>query len=116
MANSPVGVNAWSWVGDYSDVGYTNRNTNASTASSYWLIAAYNDTMGRQTWTDTNDGFKLDFLKTKSLICPTGSTSTSGGGCSTTGTGNPVPEPTSLALVAAALLGAGYTRRRKRAA
>jgi hypothetical protein len=74
-----IGTGAWELVGNYSDVcrnssnnlatnttcNQTNstRSTGSTAASSYWLIAAYNTTMGGGTWTTGNDGFKLNRIR-----------------------------------------------------
>lgn len=106
----------WSLVGSYSDLATStsdNLNTNArainagAISSSYWLISAYNSTIGGQSWSEGNDYVKLN-LVAGTFTC----VNSNAPGCSNT----QVSEPASLALVGAALLGAfGLRRRRPRA-
>lgn len=139
-ASASVGSNAtlsrlggWQLVGNYSNIcrdsngtfltgssnncdsgGHTNSrvDTGALGASSYWLISAFNNDMAPGVhWTNTNDGFKLNFLKTSSFSCPGGGSAGPGGGC--TPGRNDVPAPGSLALAGLGMLGLWATRRRR---
>jgi hypothetical protein len=97
--------------------GNLSDSFNGLGSSSWWIISAYFGAeihpggagsaglINGGNLTAGNDYFKL--------LSFSGTVTTNPGGGTGTGTG--IPEPTSLALVAAALLGAGYTRRRKRA-
>lgn len=126
---STIGTGAWAFVGDYSnmcknssgadvsgscDSTKSRRDTGTDKASSYWLIAAYNTTMSSLDAfsSETDDGFKVNFLKAKSYLCPAGGSATPGGNCGGSN-GTPVPEPGSMALAAVAFLGLAISRRRK---
>ena len=126
---STIGTGAWAFVGDYSNVcknssgadttgtcdsTKSRRDTGTDKASSYWLIAAYNTTMSSLDAfsSETDDGFKVNFLKAKSYLCPGGGNPTPGGNCGGSN-GTPVSEPGSMALAAAAFLGLAISRRRK---
>ncbi len=94
------------------DAAQSTVSTGAAIGSSYWLISAFNTTMDTVSgMTDTNDGFKLNFLRTVAYTCPAGQTSNGGGTCAPNAP-NGTPEPGSLALLAAAALAGAVTRRR----
>lgn len=122
-----IGTGAWAFVNDYANVcknssgadatgtcdsTKSRRATGATQASSYWLISAYNTAMSGLDGfaSETDDGFKLNFLQARSFACPNG-TPTPGGGCGSNNTN--VPEPGSMALAVTAFLGLAITRRRK---
>lgn len=112
-SNKALSTTGWTLVSSLADVvGGTNRNTYGTTGSSWWMISAFNSTLGGSSCYTNNSGgttaagvngkcdngddaFKLNFLKT---------TTPSGGGG--------VPEPGSIALVAAGLLAATAARKR----
>ncbi|MCC6474974.1 MAG: PEP-CTERM sorting domain-containing protein [Burkholderiales bacterium] len=85
--------NGWSIVGNYSDLTTNVERSlnNASTSSSYWLIAAYNSTFG-ETWTTGNDFVKVSSV---SGVVPPPPPPPS----------NNVPEPQTALLMAIGLLG-----------
>ena len=109
----------WQYVSSYRGVGTTTQDLgiNASMASSWWLIAAFNTTMsggstgcrtfanGTATAGNTatcdghDDGFKLQYVSTKA---PSNYVPRNGTG---------VPEPGSLALAGLALFALAGTRR-----
>ncbi|WP_284616167.1 exosortase-dependent surface protein XDP1 [Aquabacterium humicola] len=96
-------VSGWELVGSYSDLhanGYTAAINPDDKASSWWLISAYNNTYGGQSWSTNNDYVKL--LSVSGVKCTYN--------C---GPDQGVPEPASLALVALALVAGQATRRRK---
>ncbi len=112
--SNTIGASGWQLVSSYSDVCKNSSNvlvsntnctaanstvtTGATSASSYWLISAYNTTMDTvNSFTSGNDGFKLNWLRTTNAPPPPPG----------------VPEPSSMALLAAAALGFVGARRRK---
>ena len=120
---STIGSGGWELVGNYSNIcnvsygSCTNNaiSTGTATASSYWLIAAYNTTMGGSPGpfsSQIDDGFKLNYLQTAAYTCPGGGSAGPGGTCQTVTTG--VPEPDSLALAGLAAFAGFVVRRRRR--
>lgn len=108
----------WSLVGNYGGLtsGTDTINT-GSVGSSWWLITAYNSSFGASTNGNAvnqgNDFFKFTSVSGANCTTGTGGNSSSCGYPSSSG-GTSVPEPSSLALVGAALLAAGYSSRRRR--
>jgi hypothetical protein len=115
-ANTTLAAAGWSLVGSYKDLtadsslpfGGASRSTGATSASSWWLITAFNSALNGGTSCKTaagaaatcdegDDAFKLNYITTAA--------SPGGGG------GGKAPEPASLALVVVALLGASAARR-----
>lgn len=93
MADATKG---WKLVGSYSNAGTGNENINTGGfTSSWWIVSAYNSTIGGGQGWGTSDYFKLYSV--------TGSKATNG-----------VSEPGSLALAAMALFGVAAMRRRAR--
>ncbi|NRF69569.1 PEP-CTERM sorting domain-containing protein [Aquincola sp. S2] len=94
-------LSGWELIGSHSDVGVSGTASinPDDKASSWWLISAYNNTYGGQTWSTNNDYVKL--------------LSVSGVKCTDCGGGGSAPEPGSLALVALALVAGNTVRRRK---
>ncbi len=89
------GDNAWKLVNHYANVGDLTGNTAAVSttgSSSYWLISAYNGTLG---WTTGNDAFKLLAVAGNVVTPPPG-----------------VPEPGSLALLGLGAAGLLAARRK----
>ncbi len=90
--------NGWTLVDSYSNVAGT-QSIAGGASSSWWLISAYNSTIGGvKSWTDTN----LDYFKLLSFAGNTVAPPPPPG----------VPEPGSLALAAFAAFGAFAARRR----
>lgn len=113
--SNTIGGTGWQLVNSYANVcrdganaavvnnncsaGNSTVSTGATSASSYWLISAYNTTMDTVNGlTAGNDGFKLNWLRSVNSVNVTPSG---------------VPEPSSVALLAAAALGFVAMRRRK---
>lgn len=124
LTGAMVGTAAgWQLVGHYGDAGKTVRNTDATLASSWWLISTYNTSLFGGTGCTVfsggpdgkcdgaDDAFKLNFLKTANYTCPEG-TLTPGGNCTKPPEAPGVPEPGTLALAAMAFLGLTVNRRR----
>lgn len=111
--NKALSTTGWTLVSSLADVvAGGSRSTYGTTASSWWMISAFNSTLGGSSCYTNNtgttvsagangkcdngdDAFKLNFLQT---------TAPGGGGG--------VPEPGSVALVAAGLLAAAAARKR----
>lgn len=90
-----LGAGGWVSAGDYYDVKQNPGVNPGSIASQYWLIGAHNPNLGG-SWTGGNANVRTgtDYFKVKGVAVST------------------VPEPGSLALIGAALLGIGLSRRR----
>lgn len=97
VSNAPnVGANGGSSSGSVGTLN-VNLETPTATASSYWLISAYNTNFGGNL-----DGGspKLDYFKLTGIVAQSN--------------GNKTPEPSSLALMGVAFAGMMAVRRRKR--
>jgi len=112
-AANTLTTTGWSLVGNYANLTvdttnpYTSVNS-SNTASSWWLISAYNTAFGSACANCTQqNGYTLsegnDYFK---IFAVAGTTPTTG----------KTPEPGSLALAGVALVGAVWTRRRNRKA
>lgn len=108
-------LTGWTLVGS-NDMDLVNPyNTGNTKYSSYFLITTY---FGASTTNldKGNDAFKI--VSATANLCVggtlTGGNGGNGGNGSTCTPGNQTPEPGSLALMAVALVGAGFARRRKR--